>query len=115
MLAMLLSAGLAYLFKLNGLGTWVGLFNPRRGDYNSNFGNDLSLGGNIMLIGAGVSIFLPRALYYFAPALVAPESWWMWALLPVLAFAFYVTTLKYAGPVFVNRRERLLAIIEGRD
>ena len=49
--AMLLCSGLTGLFVLNALGIWVTLFNPRKGNYNSNFGNDLSLGGNIVLIG----------------------------------------------------------------
>jgi hypothetical protein len=115
MLAMLLCTGLTSLFVLNALGIWVTLFNPRRGNYASNFGNDLSLGGNILLIGSGMMVFLPRLLYKFQPALVSPESWWMFLPLPVLALAFYLATLKSAGPVFVTRREKLLAIVEGRN
>jgi hypothetical protein len=116
MLLMLLCAGLTGLFVLNALGIWVTLFNPRRGNYSSNFGNDLSLGGNILLIGGMlVSMFLPRLLYKFQPAIVSPESWWMFLPLPVLAIAFYLATLKSAGPVFVTRREKLLAIVEGRN
>jgi hypothetical protein len=33
----------------------------------------------------------------------------------VLALAFYLSTLKSAGPIFVTRREKLLAIVEGRN
>jgi len=114
--AMLLCTGITGLFGLNGLGIWVTLFNPRKGNYSSNFGNDLSLGGNILLIGGMiVAMLLPRLLYKFQPALVSPESWWMFLPLPLLAIAFYLVTLKSAGPVFVTRRERLLAIVEGRD
>jgi hypothetical protein len=101
---------------LNALGIWVTLFNPRKGNYASNFGNDLSLGGNIVLIGGMlVSMFLPQLVHGFRPALVSPESWWMFLPLPVLALAFYLATLKSAGPIFVNRREKLLAVVEGRD
>jgi len=39
----------------------------------------------------------------------------MFLPLPVLAVAFYLATLKSAGPVFVTRREKLLAIVEGRN
>jgi hypothetical protein len=39
----------------------------------------------------------------------------MWAPLPFLALAFYLATLHSAGAIFVTRRERLLAIVEGRD
>ena len=80
MLAMLLCSGITGLFVLNGLGIWVTLFNPRKGNYQSNFGNDLSLGGNILLIGGMmVAMVLPRLLYKFQPSLVSPESWWMFA------------------------------------
>ncbi|MEO8368486.1 MAG: hypothetical protein ABI806_04745 [Candidatus Solibacter sp.] len=113
---MLLCTGLTGLFVLNGLGIWVTLYNPRKGNYNSNFGNDLSLGGNIVLIGGMMfAMFIPRVLYKFQPALVSPQSWWMYLALPVLAVAFYRTTLQLAGPIFVSRRERLLAVVEGRD
>jgi hypothetical protein len=116
MLVMLLCAGLTGLFVLNALGVWVTLFNPRKGNYNSNFGNDLSLGGNIILIGGMmVAMFLPRLLHHFQPALVSPESWWMYLPLPALALVFYRVTLKAAGPVFVGRREKLLAVVEGRN
>jgi len=116
MVLMLLCAGLTGMFVLHGLGVWVTLFNPRKGNYNSNFGNDLSLGGNILLIGGMlVSMFLPRLLHHFQPALVSPESWWMFLPLPLLALAFYRATLHSAGPVFVTRREKLLAIVEGRN
>ncbi len=113
---MLLCSGLTGLFLLNGIGIWVTLFNPRKGNYNSNFGNDLSLGGNIVLIGGMMfALFIPRLFYKFQPALVSPDSWWMYLVLPVLAVAFYRTTLHLAGPIFVSRRERLLAVVEGRD
>ena len=116
MLAMLLCAGLTGLFVLNALGIWVTLFNPRKGNYDSNFGNDLSLGGNILVIGGMLlSLFLPRLLHKLQPALVSPESWWMYLPLPVLAVAFYLATLKSAGPLFVTRRETLLAVVEGRS
>jgi hypothetical protein len=116
MLVMLLCTGLTGLFLLNALGVWVTLFNPRKGNYNSNFGNDLSLGGNIVLIGGMmVAMFLPRLLHHFQPALVSPESWWMYLPLPALALAFYMATLKSAGPIFVTRREQLLAVVEGRN
>ena len=116
MLLMLLCSGFTGLFLLHGCGIWVTLFNPRKGDYKSNFGNDLSLGGNILLIGGMMlAMLLPHLTYKIQPALVSPCSWWIWVPLPLLAFAFYLVTLQSAGPVFVNRREKLLAIVEGRN
>jgi hypothetical protein len=116
MLLMLLCSGITGLFLLHGLGVWVTLFNPRKGDYKSNFGNDLSLGGNILLIGGMMlAMLLPRLTYRLQPALVSPESWRMWVPLPLLAFVFYRLTLKSAGPEFSIRREKLLAVVEGRN
>jgi hypothetical protein len=116
MLAMLVCTGLTGLFLMHGLGIWVTIFNPRKGNYSSNFGNDLSLGGNILLIGGMLlAIGLPQLVHKFLPAVVEPESWWMWLPLPVLALAFYLTSLKSAGPIFVTRREKLLAVVEGRN
>jgi hypothetical protein len=113
---MLLCSGFTGLFLLHGLGIWVTVFNSRKGSYTSNFGNDLSLGGNILLIGGMMlGIMLPRLVYKFQPTLLSPDAWWMWLPLPALAFAFYLVTLKSAGPMFMTRREKLLAIVEGRN
>uniref|UniRef100_Q024V7 Uncharacterized protein n=1 Tax=Solibacter usitatus (strain Ellin6076) TaxID=234267 RepID=Q024V7_SOLUE len=116
MLLMLACSGLTGLFGFNAMGIWVTLYNPRKGKYSSSFGNDLSLGGNILVIGGVLlAMLLPRLLYAAYPAVVSPEGWWMVIPLPLLAAAFYFGTLKAAGPVFMARRERLLAVVEGRD
>ncbi|MEO8593719.1 MAG: hypothetical protein ABI759_10375 [Candidatus Solibacter sp.] len=112
---MLLCTGLTGLFVLNALGLWVTLYNPRKGNYNSNFGNDLSLGGNLVLIGGMMAaMLLPRLLYKFLPWVVEPRAWWTYLALPPLAIAFYAMSLRMAGPIFVSRREYLLAVVEGR-
>jgi hypothetical protein len=116
MLTMLIASGITGLFAFNACGVWVTLFNPRKGAYDSSFGNDLSLGGNILLIGGMITaLLLPRILHRFYPAAVSPASWWALIPLPLLAIVLYIVTLKLAGPVFTARRERLLAVIEGRD
>jgi hypothetical protein len=61
------------------------------------------------------ALVLPRLLQRFLPAAVSPGNWWVFLPLPVLAMLFYAVTLKLAGPIFTTRRERLLAVIEGRD
>lgn len=116
MIFMLACSGLTGLFGFNAMGIWVTLYNPRKGNYSSNFGNDLSLGGNILVIGGVLlAVLLPRLLYAAYPAAVSPEGWWMAIPLPLLAAAFYFGTLKAAGPIFMTRREKLLAVVEGRD
>ena len=116
MLAMLACSTLTGLILFNALGIWVTLFNPRRGKYDSSFGNDLSLGGNILVLGGVITgIALPRLLRSGLPAAVSPDSWWMLLPLPLLAITCYLATLKAAGPVFTARREKLLAIVEGKS
>jgi hypothetical protein len=115
-LFMLAGAGITGLFVFHGLGLWVTLFNPRRGNYSSSFGNDLSLGGNIVLIGGMLmGIFLPQVLLRVAPALVSADNWWGAIPLALVGIGFYTITLRAAGPLFVARREKLLAVVEGRD
>jgi hypothetical protein len=116
MLSMLACSTLTGLILFNALGVWVTLFNPRRGKYDSSFGNDLSLGGNILVIGGLLTgMVLPRALRFALPAAVSPDSWWILLPLPLLAAAFYAATLKAAGPIFTTRREKILAVVEGRS
>jgi hypothetical protein len=115
MLFMLACAGVTGLFGFNAMGLWVTLYNPRKGNYFSSFGNDLSLGGNIVLIGGVlVGMVLPRLLHLFAPVAVSPEGWWMAVPWPLAAAAFYFGTLRAAGPILMARREQLLAIVEGK-
>ncbi len=115
-IVMLLASALTGLFLFNAAGVWVTLYNPRKGNYDSNFGNDLSLGGNLVVIGSVLcAMLLPRVLHHVAPAAVRPEAWWTLVPLPVLAAAVYRFSLAAAGKVFPARRERLLALVEGRD
>ena len=58
-------------------------------------------------------ILAPQMLRKAAPALVSRENWW--TLLPAaLAIAVYMASLRAASAVFTSRRERLLAVVEGR-
>ena len=115
MLVMLACSGITGLFVFNALGIWITLFNPRRGKYNSSFGNDLSLGGNLVVIGGVIAaFFLPTVLYRAWPAAVSPDFWRMTLPLPLFAAALYAGSLKAAGPIFAARREKLLAVVEGK-
>ncbi len=115
MVLMLASSAITGLFVFNGLGLWVSMLNPKKGNYSSSFGNDLSLGGNIVLIGGVlVSIALPLALRQVAPAVVSPHNWWTGLGAALAAVAFFVFSLRAAQGLFRQRRERLLAVVEGR-
>ena len=113
---MLFASALTGLFLFNAAGLWVTLYNPRKGNYDSNFGNDLSLGGNVVLIGSMFcALLVPRALHRWYPAAVTPEAWLLFLPLPFLAALLYRISLRAAGPLFSARREKLLAVVEGRD
>ena len=115
-IVMLASSAITGLFVFNGLGLWVSMLNPKKGNYSSSFGNDLSLGGNIVLIGGiMVSIVLPMVLRKVAPAVVSPRNWWTGAGAALAAVAFFIFSLRAAQELFRQRRERLLAVVEGRD
>jgi hypothetical protein len=115
MMAMLVSMGLFGLFALHGGGLWATLYNPRRGNYNSAIGNDLSASGNALLIGGMlVPVFGITYLGRHAAWLVAPENWWMAAALAAAAIAFYFISLHRVASDLPQKRERMMAIVEGR-
>lgn len=107
--------GVTVLFLFNSLGVWTTLFGARRGNYAKAIGNDMSLLGNIVVIGSVLAcISAPQLLRRSAPALVSHENWWV--LLPAaLSIPVYIASLRAAGAVFAGRRERLLAVLEGKD
>jgi hypothetical protein len=106
--------GVTALFLFNSAGLWTTLFGARRGKYDQSLGNDMSLLGNIVVIGSVlICIGAPQILRTAAPGLVSGENWWM--LLPAaLAIMVYVASLRAAGAVFPGRREWLLAVVEGK-
>jgi hypothetical protein len=116
MLFMLLASGLAGLFGLHGLGLWATLFGPRRGNYNQALGNDLSVLGNIVLIGGMVALMIvPQVLMKVDPEVISPDSWWLTIPVVLLNVLFYVYSLVTASALFPKRREQLMAIVEGRN
>jgi hypothetical protein len=115
MLIMLVGAAVTSLFMFLGLGLWATLFGPRCCDYYSSFGNDLSAAGNTVLIGGVLVVMIgPRLLTRTWPAVLAPDKWWMAIPVVLLAAAFYFSSLERAGNMLPARRERLLAVVEGR-
>jgi hypothetical protein len=113
---MLAGSALTGLFLFNGLGLWSTLFGARKGNYSGALGNDLSLAGNVIVIGCGMgSVFMPVILKKAAPALVSPDNWWV--VLPPVAAAltFYFVSLNLAAPMVHQRREQLMAVVEGKS
>jgi hypothetical protein len=103
------------LFVFHGIGLWTSLYAPRRGNYDRTIGNDMSLVGNIALIGSALGcILLPERLHAVAPWMVAPENWWLTVVPAGIGVVFYVGSLRAASAALPSRREALLAVVEGR-
>ncbi|MBZ5618741.1 MAG: hypothetical protein LAQ69_08470 [Acidobacteriia bacterium] len=112
---MFVGSAVTAMFAMNGIALWVTLLAPRRGNYSASFGNDLSFAANVVVIGGVMALlFLPRVLARIWPDAVGPAAWWMALPLVALSVASYFTSLRRAEQTFVARRERLLAIMEGR-
>jgi hypothetical protein len=78
-------------------------------------GNDLSLAGNIALIGTMVVLLMgPMTVGQIRKGVLTPERWWIAMLLAALAAYFYLFSLRRAGALLVTRREKLLAVVEGK-
>jgi hypothetical protein len=115
MLLMLAASGIAGLLTFHSLGLWTSILGPRRGNYNQNLGNDLSLAGNIVFIGGMFACLLtPQLLAKVAPALVSPHDWWIAVIPAALALLFYLYSLRATGALFRRRREQLMVVVEGR-
>ena len=114
-LVMFVGAAVTSLFVFLGLGLWASLFGPRCCDYYATFGNALSAAGNTVLIGGILAVMVgPQLLAKAWPAALAPDKWWIAIPVVLLAAAFYFASLKRAGEMLPARREKLLAIVEGR-
>jgi hypothetical protein len=115
MFCMLAGSAVAGLLLLNALGLWVSLYSPRRAELGHNFGNNLSLGGNLLLIGSMVlCAVLPAVLRGTPPSTIDANGLLIVLLFLLVSAGFYAFTLRAGAQVFVARRERLLAIVEGR-
>ena len=116
MAPMLLASGVGGLCLFNALSIWTSLLAPRPTNFETTFGNQLSLAANVLLIGGllgcifGV-VVLDRNV---GPATVL-NHWWISIPAAVAAIAFYLYSVRRGAAVFVSRRERLLNTLEGRN
>jgi hypothetical protein len=114
-LFMLLASATTGLFLFHALGLWSTIYGPRRGNYNQSLGNDLSLMGNLVLIGGVIGCMLgPQLAHKFVPGAFDPANWWMWMAPPAAAAVFYSASLRAASGLVTEKREQLMAVVEGR-
>jgi len=104
------------LLVFNALAIWTSLLAPRRTAFETTFGNQLSLGANVLLIG-GMMLMLGGAfaLDTMAGPAIVLKYWWVSFPAILLAAGFYSLSLRRGADVFVARRERLLNALEGRN
>ncbi len=115
MLAMLIGCSVTSLFLFHGLALWTSLLGPRRGNYKHTLGNDLSLAGNVVIIG-GMMTFLivPQTVARGLSTGLILEYWWTTPLTALIAAAFYAISLRLTTTLFRTRREQLMALMEGK-
>jgi hypothetical protein len=113
--AMLVAAGLFGMFLFHGAGLWTTLYGARRSDPQQTMGNDLSLAGNVMMIGGMLAmLFGPRAAAEIWKGSISPDHWWAAVILAAVAAWFYFASLRHAAARLSSRREALLAMVEGK-
>ena len=113
MALMLLCTGVGGLFVFQAGGLWTSLVAPRAIPFDMTFGNRLSLAANLLFILVMVVFFgLPLGLTALGTDAVL-RAWWVAPFFLGGAVVVYVMTLRAGARVLVNRRERMLAAIEG--
>jgi len=114
-MVMLVASGVFGLFAFHGAGLWTTLYGPRRCDPNKTMGNDLSLAGNLLVIGGMLLMLMgPMMIGQFHKHIFSPEYWWVVVALAALAACFYFISLRLATAILPARRERILAVVEGK-
>jgi hypothetical protein len=69
----------------------------------------------VLVIGSAITaLFLPQAIGRWQPGLLTPANWFVMIVPFALALGFYRFSLEQAGHRLAARRERLLAVVEGR-
>ena len=116
MAPMLMASGVGGLCLFNALSIWTSLLAARPTNFETTFGNQLSLGANVLLIGGVLGgIFGVVVLDKMAGPAAVLSYWWVSIPAAALAIAFYLYSLRRGTAMFVSRRERLLNVLEGRN
>ncbi|HKY05652.1 MAG TPA: hypothetical protein VJQ56_12220, partial [Blastocatellia bacterium] len=114
MAVVLLLNGVAGLFFFNALSLWSSVLSPKRVDFNSIVGNQLSLGGNLVLIG-GTSVAFGLAFFFMQRRGFEKiiSYWWVFLFLGAVCIILYAVSLSLITRLLRSRRERLIEVIAG--
>jgi hypothetical protein len=114
-MAMLVGCSLTTLFLIHGVGLWTSVLGARRGNYKQSLGNDLSLAGNVVLIGGMMTLLIvPQIVGKSLTPAMADSYWWITPMLAVAAGVFYRVSVRSTTTLFRARREQLMALLEGK-
>jgi hypothetical protein len=113
--AMLLTHSLSGLLVFEGFGLWASVIAPKRAAYDEKYSNQLSAAAfMIMLIALAVIMLVPIWIHArFMPGPIE-EYWWATLIGLAVALAGYELMLRQGRQLFEQRRERIMAIVEGR-
>ncbi len=115
-LPMLIACGIGGLFAFHAAGLWTTLYGARRADPNKVMGNDLSLAGNIVVMGGMMTMLMgPLIISQTRKNAITPERWPYAILFAGIAFCVYAVSVTKAPAMLSSRREKLLAVLEGRS
>ena len=115
LVAMLVGCSVMSLFLFHGVALWTSILGARRGNFKQALGNDLSLAGNVVVLGGTMGwLFLPQLLVQSDAAAMVESYWWVTPLLAVAATAFYTVSLQSTTSLFRARREALMSLMEGK-
>jgi len=115
MLAMLVGCSVMSLFLFHGVALWTSILGARRGTYKQALGNDLSLAGNVVVLGGTLAwIFVPQLAIRTDSTGLLLSYWWVTPLLAAAALVFYIVSLRFTTSLFRARREELMALMEGK-
>lgn len=112
---MLVFSGISGLLLFHGTGLWTTVYGPRRADPNKTMGNDLSLAGNVVVVGGMMSMLMtPRIISLIWRQVRFADYWYAPVALSGFAAIYYVYSLKGASAALLRRREALISTLEGK-
>ena len=112
---MLILSGTSGLFLFNAEGLWTTTLSPRSCNFQSVFGNQLSIAGNVVMFSQIFITVIPVVIVTKGDIDTGHvlSYWWVLVLFSVVCIGLYAVTLHLIDGVLKSRRERLMRVIAG--
>lgn len=113
MIVMLTGSSLAGLFVFNALGIWTTIYTPRRVEFTTMLGNQLSFAANLVVAGGMVAIFVIYfGLMFLRIPLAAVLDWWGLPMAMTLAaLLFYLFSWRVIELAAEAHRDRIIDVV----